>query len=216
VAAVHDGALPPPDVGHGAEGKQRDKRSLHGPASRLPGQRKHHGVRAGTIAHQSLMDQRTPQGECLLAVDVGLRTGLALYRRDGRLLWYRSQHLADADALRRAVRHLLGEHQEVVVICMEGGGRFGEIWERAASARGITTRHVAAETWRGRLLLDRDQRDGRQAKRKADDVARRVIEWSAAPRPTALRHDTAEAILIGLWGVLDARWLARIPRGLCR
>lgn len=162
------------------------------------------------------MDQIAPPGECLLAVDVGLRTGLAMYRRDGRLLWYRSQHFADAAALRRAVRRLLGEHEEVVVICIEGGGRFGEIWERAASARGITTRQVAAETWRGRLLFDRDQRDAKQAKRKAGDVARRVIEWSAAARPTALRHDTAEAILIGLWGVLDARWLERLPRGICR
>ena len=46
------------------------------------------------------------------------------------------------------------------------------------------------------------------------EMARKVIEWSAAPRPTALRHDTAEAIMIGLWGVLQLGWLAKLPREL--
>ena len=29
--------------------------------------------------------------------------------------------------------------------------------------------------------------------------------------PTALRHDTAEAILLGLWAVVELGWLERIP-----
>jgi hypothetical protein len=31
-----------------------------------------------------------------------------------------------------------------------------------------------------------------------------------------LRHDTAEAILIGLWGVLEVGWLERLPDDLRR
>ena len=38
-----------------------------------------------------------------------------------------------------------------------------------------------------------------------------MIEWSGAPRPTSLRHDAAEAILIGLWAALEAGWLADVP-----
>jgi hypothetical protein len=38
-----------------------------------------------------------------------------------------------------------------------------------------------------------------------------VIEWSGITRPTSLRHDAAEAILIGLWGVLEAGWLPALP-----
>jgi hypothetical protein len=38
-----------------------------------------------------------------------------------------------------------------------------------------------------------------------------VIEWSGAARPTSLRHDAAEAILIGLWGLLEAGWMGRLP-----
>jgi hypothetical protein len=50
-------------------------------------------------------------------------------------------------------------------------------------------------------------RSGTQAKDVADRLARRVIEWSAAARPTSLRHDAAEAILAGLWGVKELGWL---------
>ena len=50
-----------------------------------------------------------------------------------------------------------------------------------------------------------------EAKRWADAGARRVIEWSGAPRPTSLRHDAAEAILVGLHAVLELGWLARSP-----
>ena len=160
------------------------------------------------------MDDHPEKRGALLAVDVGLRTGLAMYGRDGRLQWYRSQHFADPGALRRAVRRLLAEHAELILICLEGGGRLGEIWEKEAMTRGVRVRHVAAETWRSLILYERDQRHGRQAKNTADEVARRVIEWSAARRPTSLRHDASEAILIGLWCLLDAGWLKRLPCGI--
>ncbi|MGD2111417.1 MAG: hypothetical protein PVI86_18725 [Phycisphaerae bacterium] len=160
------------------------------------------------------MSERSKLEEYLLAVDIGLRTGLALFARDGRLRWYRSQHFADATALRRAVRRLLKENEGVTMICLEGGGPLGDIWEKEAAARGIATRHVAAETWRAQLFYDRQHRDGKQAKRTANEMARRVINWSEAPKPTSLRHDVSEAILIGLWGVLDAGWLDHVPLGI--
>ncbi|MBC8076709.1 MAG: hypothetical protein H7Y32_11595, partial [Chloroflexales bacterium] len=46
--------------------------------------------------------------------------------------------------------------------------------------------------------------------------ARRVIAWAGAPRPTSLRHDAAEAILIGLWGALEVGWLPALPPELRR
>ncbi len=146
----------------------------------------------------------------LLAVDVGL----ALYGRDGRLRWHRSQHLGTAAALRRAVEHWFKEYPSVTEVYLEGGGRLGEIWEHAARRRGIRVVQVPAERWREKLLYARQQRCGREAKRHAGDLARRVIAWSGAARPTSLRHDAAEAILIGLWGVLDAGWLSAPPTEL--
>jgi hypothetical protein len=52
---------------------------------------------------------------------------------------------------------------------------------------------------------------GSRNKARADELPRRVIEWSGASRSTSLRHDAAEAILIGRWGVLEAGWLDRVP-----
>ena len=109
---------------------------------------------------------------------------------------------------------LLREIDDLAHVCIEGGGELGDVWEHAAQKRQIAVRRIAAETWRARLLYPREQRNGRQAKRKADELARRIIEWSNAPRPTSLRHDASEAIMIGLWAVLEAGWLAELPAAL--
>ena len=61
-----------------------------------------------------------------------------------------------------------------------------------------------------------DHADRDRAKRSAQALARRIIAWADAPRPTSLRHDAAEAIGAGLWGVLAAGWLARLPDALRR
>lgn len=147
----------------------------------------------------------------LLAVDLGLKTGLALYAGDGRLLWYRSQNFGSAPRLRRAAHALLRDIPDLAWLVIEGGGPLADIWEKEAERRGIATLRIGAHAWRERLLLVREQRTGKQAKHSADDLARRVIEWSGAPRPTSLRHDAAEAVLIGLWGVLEVEWLDRVP-----
>ena len=150
----------------------------------------------------------------LLAVDVGIRTGLAAYRDDGRLIWYRSQNFGASSRLKRAIPTLLHEAFDPAYVVLEGGGPLAEHWNTLSERHGARVQRVSAEEWRSVLLLPRDQRSGDQAKRVADAFARRVIDWSNAPRPTSLRHDAAEAILIGLWGVLRAGWLKALPRSL--
>ena len=152
----------------------------------------------------------------LLAVDLGLRTGLALFGRDGRLIWYRSQNFGTASRLRRGVHELLEGIPELAWLVLEGGGRLAGVWERGAERRGIRVRRASAEEWRARLLLPRERRSGLLAKRSAGDLARQVIEWSGAKRPTSLRHDAAEAILVGLWAVLSVGWLQALPSELRR
>ena len=99
-------------------------------------------------------------------------------------------------------------------LVIEGGGALAAPWADAAAERAVDVRWVTAETWRRAFLYPREQRTGLVAKRTADEVARRVIDWSGAKRPTSLRHDAAEAILIGLWGVVDLGWLTALPPGL--
>ena len=152
----------------------------------------------------------------LLAVDLGIRTGLALYGGEGRLLWYRSRNYGRTERLRRAVVGILGEIPDVEVLVIEGGGTLLVPWEREAERHGILVLKTSAEEWRRRLLLPREQRSGVQAKQHADGAARRVIQWSGAPAPTSLRHDAAEAILAGLWGVMEMGWLTDPPPLLVR
>ena len=147
----------------------------------------------------------------LLAVDIGLRTGLALYGSDGRLRWCRSHNLGTRAGLKRAAHRLLVEHPQVSWLVLEGGGPIADVWRREADRRGIAVLQISAEAWRERLLYARQQRSGPEAKSHAQALARRVIEWSDVARPSALRHHAAEAILAGLFGVLEVGWLKRLP-----
>lgn len=152
----------------------------------------------------------------LLAVDAGLRTGLALYGEDGKLCWYRSQHFGSMDKLKRAVNSFLRDIQDLKWLVIEGGGNILDTWVKVAERREIEVKIVTAEKWRDKLMYIRERRSGVHAKQFADGLARQVIVWSEAPRPTSLRHDTAEAILIGLWGILEFGILKEIPKELHR
>lgn len=150
----------------------------------------------------------------LLAVDLGLRTGLAYYDETGSLWRYASTHFANREQLKRGVWRLVQEPATLDILVVEGDANLGEIWRKAGEKRGARFCAVRPEQWRERLLLSRAQRDGPSAKASAGALARAVIAWSGAKRPTSLRHDAAEAIAIGLYGVLEAGWLQALPRAL--
>lgn len=152
----------------------------------------------------------------LLAVDLGLKTGLALYDRDGRLRWYRSKNYGSAASLKRGVKTLLDSIPDLLFLVLEGGGSLAMIWEREAERRKIPVRQINAEKWRRKLLYPREQKTGLKAKHYAGDQARKIIAWSCISRPASLRHDTAESILVGFWAVMDLGWLKKIPHELRR
>ncbi len=152
----------------------------------------------------------------LLAVDVGLHTGLAHYGDNGRLNWSRSNHVASATRLREAAPALLRLAPDLTHLVFEGGGELADIWRRAGAKRGLDVVQVSAEIWRPTVLFDRERRTGAAAKQHADRLARSVITWSGLTPPKSLRDDTAEAILVGLWGVLQLGWLDGLPEPLRR
>lgn len=154
--------------------------------------------------------------DSLLGVDLGLQTGLALYDEAGRLRWYRSRHFGSSTQLRSATFAILNGLPGLRWLVMEGGGGYGDIWRREAERRAITVLQIDAQAWRTQLLYAREQQSGQDAKKHAGAMARRVIAWSGAARPTALRHDTAEAILVGLWGALAVGLLPELPESLRR
>lgn len=147
----------------------------------------------------------------LLAVDAGLRAGLAVYRDDGRLESYRSTNFGTVKRLRSAVHGILRDVDGLSRLVVEGGGSVADPWIKEAERRGIPARRVDARTWREVLLLPRQRRTGATAKEEADALARRVIDVSGAPRPTSLRHDAAEAILLGFWATVQLGWARERP-----
>ena len=147
----------------------------------------------------------------LLAIDLGLRSGLAQYGTHGRLLSYRSTNFGSLPRFRKGVPGVLKALQPIGQVVVEGDRALGDIWQKAARSHGSQFRWVSPEQWRGNLLLPRKQRSGALAKHEADVLARKIIQWSGLKGPTSLKHDAAEAILIGLWALLELGWLTHNP-----
>jgi hypothetical protein len=150
----------------------------------------------------------------LLSVDLGIRTGFALYDQDCRLHWYRSQNFGNRSRLKKNACNMLKEIEGLAWLIIEGGGDLAEVWRREAERRDIAIMQVSAETWRRVFLYPREQKKGVIAKLSAEERAREIIEWLGLSRPTSLRHDAAEAILIGLWGLKKVGWLEELPEFL--
>lgn len=148
--------------------------------------------------------------ELLLAVDLGVKTGLALYRSDGKLVWFRSQNFGNAARLRKAIPAILTADDEINFLAVEGGGPLFKIWENEAQRRNIEIIHTMADEWRPDILLLREQRHGVSAKNNAIIYAHKIIQKLADYRATSLTDDAAEAILIGLWALSRLGWVKDI------
>jgi len=148
--------------------------------------------------------------ELLLAVDLGVKTGLSLYSSDGRLLWFRSHNFGNASRLRKAVPKFLSEDEELRYLVVEGGGPLAKIWTLEAERRNLEVVGVMAEEWRRIMMFDREQRKGTIAKSNALVYAYRVIDKLADHKATSLNYDAAESILIGLWGMMKVGWIKEV------
>lgn len=147
----------------------------------------------------------------LLAVDLGLRCGLACYTQQGQLAWYRSTHFPSPRALRQAVYKLL-RHNGISHLVLEGGGQLVCPWQKAAWQLDIALTCLDAGQWRQQLLRPQMQTSQQQAKSAAQKLALQVIPWAQGPAPrTTLRHDSAEAILVGLYMLWRWGWIAQLP-----
>ena len=181
-----------------------------------PGEEPPPDGRDSNVVSRGMKGIATETMASLLAVDLGLKTGLALFAENGKLIWYRSHNFGTTERLRRGVPGILDGIPGLAAIVIEGGGNLATVWEKEAERRGIALYRIGAGEWRQLFLYSREQRSGVEAKKHAGEVARKVIAWAEGTRPTSLRHDTAEAIMIGLWGLLRLGWLDALPRELQR
>lgn len=151
---------------------------------------------------EQTMHEKVVSNASLLAIDAGLRCGLALFDLStGQLRWFRSHNFGSAPRLRRAAASLIKEIPDVVACVIEGGGMIADPWIKAASFHRIEYCQISAEHWRSGMLLSRQRRSGADAKKAAIVSARSSISQAADKRAKSLTDDTAEAILIGEWAI---------------
>jgi hypothetical protein len=119
------------------------------------------GSSATSVAHGS-----EPVSRRLVAVDLGLRTGLAVYGHSGRLERYRSHNLGTRARLKRAAAGILAEHDPVAAVVLEGDATIARPWLREAdstasspSAGWTSCRHCSIPD------ADSDRRDRHRGRR---------------------------------------------------
>lgn len=145
--------------------------------------------------------------QTLLAIDLGLRAGFAVFDDCGELVSYRSTHFPSYAAMKKAAWGVLRGVDGLAHVVVEGDKNLAALWRKPAEKQGLLFESVTPETGREVLLLPRQRRDSATAKRAADELAARLIANSPAPAPTGtLTSDVAEAILIGAWAALELGW----------
>lgn len=138
----------------------------------------------------------------LFCVDVGIRSGMALYDAQGRLVWARSRNFGSRARLRKGVYTILRGLPRLGLVVLEGGGDLGRLWEHEARKLGAEVWRVSAEDWRDDLLPPRMRSCAAVAKQSAVAVAQEYARSCGLPLATAFNDDAAEAVLCGLWASL--------------
>lgn len=144
----------------------------------------------------------------LLAVDAGVRTGLALLDRGGRVLWCRSHNLGTTARLRKAAARIFFELPLLEFLVVEGGGETAGIWQHAAGKRNVPCMIIQAQDWRADFLLPRQRQSGLKAKAAACSLVASILRREGWSSPTIPSHDAAEAALVGLWTAVHLGWRA--------
>ncbi len=159
------------------------------------------------ILYTNLSTEQTEK-QCLslLAVDMGIRTGLALYSSREGLVWYRSHNFGCRSRLRRGIYTILHSLPYLRWVVIEGSRDMGKLWKKKAQSRGIGLKWIGSEIWR-ETLLPHPNVPANILKEEAINVARRVIQIFNLSPPKKLNHNAAEAILIGLWGIIEVGWV---------
>ncbi|MBP48202.1 MAG: hypothetical protein CMH53_09725 [Myxococcales bacterium] len=147
-----------------------------------------------------------PSAEGLLAVDLGLKTGLAYFTRQGRLVYARTRKFSSRARLKNAIPRLLADAQGVSWLVLEGDSRLAQAWIACAKKSGINHLQVTPEQWRSYALLPRERRSGVDAKDAAKRLALEVMRRHGTPRHSPLQDDAAEAVLIGQWALARLGW----------
>lgn len=137
-----------------------------------------------------------------------------MFAADGRLVSVTSRNLGRRGRVGAWATALRRELGRVDALVLEGDRSLVPAWRRTFEPRGTEVVLVEAERWRQALLHPRERRDARAAKSAARELAAVAVAQLSDLPASQLRHDAAEAVLIGLWGLKELGWIAAYPSGL--
>ncbi len=144
----------------------------------------------------------------LLAVDLGVKTGYALYSNQGEFIRYHSQNFGNAQRLKKGVYGILKSCENLQYLYLEGGGKLEKFWIKEAKKLGVKVIQLHAHDWRNEIYPAAKHQDkSKQTKIFAEKKALEILSKQDAPTPSSLTHDVAEAILIGYFGCLQLGWI---------
>ncbi len=139
---------------------------------------------------------------------MGIRSGFALYSSKKGLMWYRSHNFGSRSRLRKGIYTILQSISHLRWVVIEGSRDIGKLWKKKVEAMGLKLIWVSSDEWRN-MLLPHPHLTGYALKEEAISTALRVIHFFQLSPPKRLNHNAAEAILIGLWGVIDVGWMEK-------
>ena len=154
----------------------------------------------------------------LFSLDLGLRFGWALYTQELDLIAYGSRHCGSVAQFKALAYSSIKRLPHDSHVYVEGGGPLLKYWRNPAEKRSLYFRSVHAEQWRSDTLPITHQYHVRGTVMKAEAIkrARPLILAQSGKRAKTLRHDAAEAILMGWWALYQIEWCseARFKEGL--
>jgi Icc-related predicted phosphoesterase len=176
--------------------------------------------------------------QMLLAVDLGLRTGVSLFDDAGRLLRYENFQFDSAAELQKGATALLDEWEAAVNnsneydtnkswkvsrIAIEGGDPpLAEAWRQAANGQRALL-YVKPEEWRADLLTNKEMLSGETSKAASRLIAQQIVSdfgFMVQHDGGDFQTDMAESVLLGLhvsrrlgWGNQRDPAIRRSPNG---
>ena len=190
------------------------------------------GLVAGGFLDNQLQNQQQKDDDHhrrLMAVDLGLKSGIAVYDENGQILHVENVRFIDPTQLEEGLQRLIepwqvshvvieGEDRKLYNIWkktierMFGGGRNEEDEEEEEEEEeddmqpSVLVSRVIAEDWRRLLLTSKERRSARLAKQAASLIARQIVKKSPRLQDIGMTTDAAEAVLIGHYAVRVLGW----------
>lgn len=166
----------------------------------------------------------------LVAVDLGFRTGLALYSEHGHLLEYEHaiyESIEDLEAgclkmiaeWESKYQHYNSEQYHITKVAIEGADvALRGLWKYIAEdILHCPLLLVKPEEWRADLLLAKERASGEAAKEASRLIARQLVaEYGGRLHKGKFPTDVAEAVLLGYHVSRRLEWIPRKEPGVRR